>query len=227
MPSDYTGFLKILYDWQTLITGGAAILGGWIAYRAGMIQATATRRAAQTQVEAEQQREEHETDALRKSLATEIRQLIARALGAHESLKRLVTTATPGSPITARMVESSSRVPNAVVYPSSAPKIGRLGGSDATDIVIIYNLIEIAREGAAELIRGRMPENIPPRNVAAVADAFLKACQYARGVFPRFRTAFALHDNRDHAFIQTVNEATAAWDAILQNWPKAEGDPST
>jgi hypothetical protein len=38
MPSpDYTGLLKVLYDWQTVIAGVLAIVGGFIAYRAAVI----------------------------------------------------------------------------------------------------------------------------------------------------------------------------------------------
>jgi hypothetical protein len=51
-PLDYTGLWKLLYDWQTIIAGGAAILGGWIAYRAGVIQANATRESAGKQITA-------------------------------------------------------------------------------------------------------------------------------------------------------------------------------
>jgi hypothetical protein len=43
-----------LYNWQTLITGGlailAALIGGGMAYRAGVIQANATRKAADRQI---------------------------------------------------------------------------------------------------------------------------------------------------------------------------------
>ena len=38
-PPDYIGIWKLLYDWQTIIAGAAAIFGGWIAYRAGVKQA--------------------------------------------------------------------------------------------------------------------------------------------------------------------------------------------
>jgi hypothetical protein len=51
-PPDYTGLWKLLYDWQTIIAGAAAMLGGWIAYRAGMIQAKATRESANQQIAA-------------------------------------------------------------------------------------------------------------------------------------------------------------------------------
>jgi hypothetical protein len=47
VSADYTGLWKLLYDWQTLLAGAAAIFGGWLAYRAGVKQATATRDAAE------------------------------------------------------------------------------------------------------------------------------------------------------------------------------------
>jgi hypothetical protein len=54
--TNYTGLWKLLYDWQTIITGPlailAAVIGGGMAYRAGRIQAKATRTAADLQVAA-------------------------------------------------------------------------------------------------------------------------------------------------------------------------------
>jgi hypothetical protein len=53
MPAtDYTGFWKVVYDWQTLITGMAAVFGGLVAYQAGRTQANATREAANRQIAA-------------------------------------------------------------------------------------------------------------------------------------------------------------------------------
>jgi hypothetical protein len=46
--ADYTGLLKLLYDWQTLLAGAAAIVGGLAAYRAGVKQARATHQATET-----------------------------------------------------------------------------------------------------------------------------------------------------------------------------------
>ena len=54
--TDYTGLWKLLYDWQTIITGPlailAAVIGGGMAYWAGRVQAKATRTAADLQVTA-------------------------------------------------------------------------------------------------------------------------------------------------------------------------------
>jgi hypothetical protein len=44
-PPDYTGVLKVLYDWQTVITGLLAIVSASIAYKA-------TRQAADRQIAA-------------------------------------------------------------------------------------------------------------------------------------------------------------------------------
>jgi hypothetical protein len=52
---DYTGLFRFVYDWQTFIAGMGAIYGGWLAYRAGKTQATATREAARDQIAALQQ----------------------------------------------------------------------------------------------------------------------------------------------------------------------------
>jgi hypothetical protein len=51
-PPDYIGVWKVLYDWQTIITGAAAIIVGSLAYRAGMIQAKNAREAARQQIAA-------------------------------------------------------------------------------------------------------------------------------------------------------------------------------
>jgi hypothetical protein len=221
-PAELTWY-KLLTDWGSVIGGGFAVIAGGTAYIAGRVQASATRQAARMQLEAERQRNEREVDTLRKSLAIEIRQLIGQAFAAHNLLKGLATTATAENPITRRMVESSSRVPAAVVYPGSASKIGLLGGQDAMDIVIVYSTIEIARERAGELLRSRTPDNITPVNVAAVADAFLRACQYAaEEVLPKFKTGFAVHDDKDDAFIKRISDTAAAWETVLKRWPKLD-----
>jgi len=105
---------ELLKDMGSLIGGATALLAGGIAYWAGRIQAKATRRAADMQLAAERERHDREIETVRRSLAVELRQIIARAYGAHTSLARLMA---PGrGQITARMVESSAGVPLPVVY---------------------------------------------------------------------------------------------------------------
>jgi len=90
--TDYDGLLKLLYDWQTLLAGAAAIFGGWLAYRAGVKQATATRDASTVQIQAI----DMQTAALEQQNA-ELRRADQRGL-ARESL------------IAARMLDASLEV---------------------------------------------------------------------------------------------------------------------
>src|SRR5208282_4569559 len=99
-----------LYDWQTLIAGLAALL-------AAVITVWVTLRV-------ERGKARREVDALRKSLAVEFRLQIARAFGAYDGLRGLGSN--PDEPITARMVESKSRMAAPIIYPANAGKIGLL-----------------------------------------------------------------------------------------------------
>lgn len=121
------------------------------------------------------------------------------------------------------MVESSAGVPIPIVYPAVADRIGFLK-SEAMDVVIVYQLIEIGREGASQLIRHRTPDDIPVANVGAVAEAFLQACLYAREVLPRLRTGIAVHDGKDDELIKKFTEAESAWNVMKADrlWPHEE-----
>jgi hypothetical protein len=202
-------------DQGSIIAGLIALAAGIIAYRGAL-------SAAKMQVEAQQQSEAREVDTLRKSLAIEIRQMIGQALAAHNSLKRLV--APPTTAITARMVENSSRIPSAVIYPGNASKIGLLGGNDAMEIVIVYNLIDAARDRTDILLRTRTPDNIAPLNVGILAGLCLTACQRAtQEILPKFKTGFAVHDDKDDELINRINVLAADWEKVWKALLSASG----
>lgn len=74
MCADYTGAWNLLYDWQTLLAGGAAVFGGWLAYRAGVRQANETQNAARLQIEAMAKQSAiltRQNEELRRTLARE------------------------------------------------------------------------------------------------------------------------------------------------------------
>ena len=193
MPWHYTTLIDFVDHWQTLIAGLIALI-------AAVITVAVT-------LKVEQRKVDRELDALRKSLAIELRQHIPRALGVHSSLAKLASK-TDG-PITARMVESLSRMPVPIVYPANAHKIGLLE-EDAVDLVIVYGLLDIARDSAARLITSyRTPDDISANVVLMTAAAFLEACQYARSVLPKFRTGVASHDDRDAELLRRIEAATA------------------
>ena len=201
MPWHYTTIVDFVDHWQTL-------LAGLIALIAAIITVFVMLKVERRQVE-------REIDALRKSLAIELRQIIPRALGAHTSLQKLGSKAD--KPITARMVESVARVPVPIVYPANAHKIGLLEG-DAMDVVIVYGLLEIARDGIGRLMTYRTPDDITPNVVLKTAEAFLEVCKYARSVLPKMRTGVAAHDDRDDSLIKAITEtATAAEPTGMRN----------
>lgn len=194
MPWHYTTFVNFIDHWQTL-------LAGLIALVAAIITVIVT-------LKVERRKVDRELDALRKSLAVELRQLVPGALGVYGSLTKLGSK-TDG-PITARMLESLSQMHVPIVYPANAHKIGLLE-KDAMDVVIVYGLLGVARDGVAELITSyRTPDDISPNVVLETAAAFLEACKYARSVLPRLRTGVASHDDRDVELLRRIEEATAA-----------------
>jgi len=201
VPWHYTTFVDFVDHWQTL-------LAGLIALAAAIITVVVT-------LSVERRKVDRELEALRKSLAVELRQLIPRALGVHASLTKLGRK-TDGS-ITARMVESLSRMPAPIVYPANAHKIGLLE-KDAMDVVIVYGLLDSASDGVARLITTyRTPDNISPNVVLMTATAFLEACKYARSVLPKLRTGIAAHDDRDAELLQRIATVASTQPACEQH----------
>ncbi|HEY5105718.1 MAG TPA: hypothetical protein VII73_02975 [Caulobacteraceae bacterium] len=197
MPWHYTTPLDLIDHWQTLIAG-------LVALAAAIITVSVT-------LTVEQRKVDRELDALRKSLAIEVRQLIPRALAAHTSLKTL--GAKTDGPITARMVESLSGLRAPIVYNANAFQIGLLE-ADAMDVVIVYGLLETARESVRLMGTSRTPDDINPAIVLQAAGIFLEACKYARTVLPKMRTGVASHDDRDADLIQAISAATVPISAV-------------
>ena len=103
------------------------------------------------------------------------------------------------------MVESLSRMPVPIIYSANAGKIGLLK-DDAMDVVMVYTLLEGARDGADRLVTTyRPPDDIDPAVLKSTAGDFLEACEYARVVLLRLRTGVASHDAGDEALIQQIN----------------------
>ena len=188
-PWQYTTLLDLIDHWQSLLAGG-------LGFAAAIIAVILTLRT-------ERRKMQRELDALQKSLAVELRQHVGNALVAARCLREM---ARGGHPITARMIESLVHVPAPIVYQASADKIGLLG-PDAMDVVIVYNLIEIARSGTARLLSSRTPDDISVDTVDATAGAFLTACLYAKSVLPKLRTGVAGHDQRDAELMRRIEEA--------------------
>lgn len=188
----YTTFLDLIDHWQALLAG---ILG----FTAAIVAIVFT-------LQIEQRKAQRELDALRRSIAVELRHLVSRSLAASISLLK---QARRGDTITARMVESLARMPTPIVYQASASKIGLLG-KDAMDVVIVYAFIELGRSATASLINSRTPDDISAITVEATAKTFLKGCAYAQSLLPRLKTGVALHDQQDAKLIELIKTLTEA-----------------
>jgi hypothetical protein len=197
----FTTLLDLLDHWQTIIAGVLALFAALIA--------------VQVTLQVERAKADREVAALRKSLAVELRVQVARALGVHASLQRLGSQ--PNESISARMVESLSRMPAPIIYTANAGKIGLLEG-DAMNVVIVHTLLESAGDAAARLsaaaprqmTKDKTPDDIHPAIVLSTAEAFLTACEYAREVLSKLRTGDASRDAKDKALIQQINAALTA-----------------
>ncbi len=99
-PWHYTTYLDLLDHWQALIAG---VLG--FAAAIGVVWVT---------LRIERRKLQQEIDALRKSLAVELRQQVPHALRAGLALRGLASSRPP---ITARMLQSLASVPAPMVYP--------------------------------------------------------------------------------------------------------------
>lgn len=212
---------EFLYDWQTVIAGVLALVAAfgtiWMTRRIAnrQIKASreeadrviaATREQTETTVRLERERVSSELKALRKSLAVELRLQITRALSVYASLEKLAKSDERISP---RMVESLSRTVAPTIYLAKADKIGLLE-DEAMDVLLIYTLLEAARDRVDRLNIYRTPDPIDPYIVLIAAEGFLEACRYARVVLPRFRTGDPSHDAKDEALIQNINAAVSA-----------------
>ena len=189
MPWQYSTFLDALDHWQPLVAG---VLGFAAAIVVVVITLGIERRKADL-----------ELDALRKSLGVELRIVVANALGTYQSLMKRVRA---NQAITYRTLMYLFRVAKPKIFPAVANKIGLLG-SDAMYVVIIYNLIESAREGATSF-EGIPLDQIQPANVAIIAQGLLKACEQSRSMLPKLRTGDPAHDAKDDALIESINAAS-------------------
>jgi hypothetical protein len=144
-PWHATGFWDWVDHWQTGLAGAGAVIAATVTVWTMWSQ-------TETAVRLERERRLSELDALRKSLANELRLQIGRAFDVYVGLRELGSN--PDGPITARMVESKSRMPAPIIFPANAGKIGLLEG-DAMDVLIVYTLLESARDGAARLMTSR------------------------------------------------------------------------
>jgi hypothetical protein len=192
---------QFLYDWQTVIAGVLAFLAGVATVVAAIWAIWATRSTAREQIAAsradadrviaatreqtrvtaeqtattvrlEQERVLREVEAIRLSVATEIRWLLGTLIETHKVLVRL---SEGGTVTSARDVETLTEVRDPVVYPASADRIGLLG-SLAPYVAAFYG--NIAHLQFVRRVTGSNPDElVQSKELNRVAGLFELACR--------------------------------------------------
>jgi hypothetical protein len=210
-PSDYTGVWKVVYDWQTLITGAGALLGGIAAYVAGRIQASATQQAANVQIEAERKKAQREIESLRRALGIEVRLYAANALTAHYYCKSLLYAMVEGeNAIPSILIEDRAKLPPSGIYANSVIRIGELGDCART-IVRFFTSIAASREAADRLQNHPFAENIPTSEIARAADGLIKIAGTGSELFPFLKTDIQSEDGTDMDAAVKIGQAYTDW----------------
>jgi hypothetical protein len=122
---------EFLYDWQTVIAGILAFVAGFGTVVATMI-------IANKQIAASREEAKKVIDAIRASLAVEIREYIGILIKTREILRPY---SEPEKPIQARDLRSVAVFSPPTVYPASADRIGLLGPL-AVSVTSFYSTIE-------------------------------------------------------------------------------------
>jgi hypothetical protein len=174
---------QFLYDWQTVIAGVLALVAAWLTIRAtkrsaereieaSHAQTAVAQKQIETTVSLERERVSSEVDALRKSLAVEIRQYIDILITTREILRR---RSGPEKRMLARDLRSVVAFHSATVYPASADRIGLLGLL-AVSVTSFYSTIERLNFTVRFLTDD--PEELASReNIEAVASLLEQACR--------------------------------------------------
>jgi hypothetical protein len=154
----HSALWPFLYDWQALLTGIFALGAAFLAVRAA------------------HGKERREVEAIRLSLAVEIRRLVNVLLQAHEAFALLSIKNQP--PRADDVVDMISRG-RPVVYPATADRVGLLGRM-APHVVMFYaNLKDLEHSG-------RMSANpagyVLPADLRALMNQIADACR--RNVLP-------------------------------------------
>jgi hypothetical protein len=216
-PWHAMGFWDWVDHWQTLIAGALAFAAGVGTVVAAIWAIWVTRSTARKQIDASREdankviaatREQTETtvrlerervDALRKSLAVEIREYIGILIKTREILRPY---SGPEKPMLARDLRSVAVFSPPTVYPASADRIGLLGPL-AVSVTSFYSTIEQLNSTVRFLTID--PEELLSRaSIEAVASLLEQACRTSLPWFSEFP-----FDKRDAAFTAQI----AKWDA--------------
>jgi hypothetical protein len=215
-PPDYTGLLKMLYDWQTIIAGVAAIVGGWIAYRAGVIQAQATRESAAKQIAAADAEIKNADAAAADAIRREVIEF-SKFISGNLEICGHIHAGTP-APVPRHDLPSIMKTGiDPVVYPAIADRIGRIPFPQ--QVVSFYTRIAEAQAIIEIIAKGPAHDTPVTADLAqTIAESFITALQLAKLILQPVS-----NPNLDEQVLElTQRNIDQALVAAHENFPDAE-----
>ena len=149
---------QFLYDWQNLIAGVFALAAAFFALRAA------------------RRKERREAEAMRKSLAVEIRRLVDILRQTHQAF---IVAVQNDLSLTVCDVEKQTARGVPVVYPATADQVGLLGHVAPYVVTFYANLRDIEFAGRMSGGAAAAPRHVSPTALRDLADLIDKACQSA------------------------------------------------
>lgn len=161
-----------LYDWQALAAGVLGIIAGSFALVAAWWTASWAEKISR-------QEACRDTEALRRSLAVEIRRSVRLLCQTHEAFTVAKAAFRRGAnlPDVRDVAKMTSRV-HPIVYPATADRIGRLGHPLAEWVVTFYaNVKDI--QFAGEITATDTTRNVAPHELDGIVSLLEGACRNA------------------------------------------------
>jgi hypothetical protein len=187
-PWRYTTFPEALDHWQSLAAGGVALIAALVAVFGAEVFARC--------------KERREVQALRASLASEIRLYVDLLIEARYRLTKGKEAFRSGKP-PHRDFRDWAVLPPPVVYPAAADRLGHVRRSSAADVVEFYANIERANF-TVRALSNAPTENVSVETYSTLINLFEVACRTSLPLLSELP-----FDERDADFRAKI----AKWDA--------------
>jgi hypothetical protein len=214
LPLDLT-WSKALTDLGSLIGGGFAIIAGVLAYRAGVIQANATRVSADKQIAAAATERANADAAAAEAIRREIiecTKVVIEALRICECMK------SGHLEIMRRNAHSIMMNPDPIVYRAVADRIGRLP-YDPQFVVSFYMRMVYIQQTIEIIVVGNPGDDgapVPGEEAETLAKSLIMTCQLARAIISHVPSPSLVEEVSQI----TLGQIDAALESAKQSFPK-------
>ncbi len=167
------------------------VIREWQDFIAGLIGAAALIVTVWWTLTREQRRQRSEEMAFRIALGTEVRQLAAAALNCYEKISNVLQVyARSGQSVGRAWLAAHSQLPEPVVYPRNADKVGSLGPEAAFNSVFFYGQLALLADSVRRtaLTGDDATKALTTDQVVNVMTALVTAAAAAVEVLPKLQS---------------------------------------